>query len=396
MAMRGSVRTVEAVNLSSIRSGRPAFAAVFAFVVGPLAAVGVPGPAVAVASAVPPIVAPGPVDGYVVADQSAAAHYTVGNARTSTNGVVEVERASPGVYQVRFAGMGVLGGVAHARPYGAGNTAICTVAGWAATGGKQGGGDELVHVRCFDDAGAAGDSQFVASFTNQTGAPGTLAYVFADRVSPPFSAPYVPRTAYDSTATPIQVQRNISVGQYLLWIGSVGAHWPTDHYDGVYQITAVGTNPVRCEVWDENEENHPVFIGCVDADGDPVDSRFTLTYAHSASILGTPGSPAGNAVYFHDPTVPSTPWWLVGSWSTAGTPVLTRLDPGRYQVDIPALGLAGGYANAGAHSGGRFPRFRSDKYCHVASWSSDQVVVECFDSATDTPADSDFTLMATD
>jgi hypothetical protein len=383
------------VGQFSVRSGPAAIASALAI------AVAAAGPAMSAAAAVPAaaapaVVAPAPVDGFVVADQPAAAHYTAGNARTSTNGAVEVDRTSPGVYRVRFVGMGVTGGVAHTRQYGAGNTAICTVAGWAASGGKQGGGDELVQVRCFDNPGAPADSQFVASFTNRTSASGTLAYVLADRVSPPFGVPYVPATAYDSTATPVQVQRNIGVGQYLLWIGTVGAHWPADHDDGVYQITAVGTNPVRCEVWGENEENHALFVGCVDGDGDPVDSRFTLTYAHSVSVLGTTGSPAANAVYRFAP-IPSFPvWFQAGAWSTAGMPALTRLNVGRYQIDIPALGLAGGYANAGARASELLPGSGRDHYCHVASWSSDQVIVECFDTFSDLPADSAFTLMVTD
>jgi hypothetical protein len=376
------------VGLRSFRPGRAA--AVFVLAMLPAA-----GPA-ASAAAAPAVVAPAPVDGYAVADQPATAHYAAGNARNSTNGAVDIDRTSPGVYRVRFGGMGVVGGVAHARPYGAGNTAICTVAGWAASGGKQGGGDELVQVRCFDDAGIPADSRFIASFTNRTSAPGTLAYVLADRVSPPFGVPYVPATAYDSTAMPVQVQRNISVGQYLLWVGTVGTHWPADHDDGVYQITAVGTNPVRCEVWGENEENHALFVGCVNEDGDPVDSRFTLTYAHSVGVLGTTGSPAANAVYRFAP-IPSFPvWFQAGAWSTAGTPVLIRLNIGRYQVDIPALGLAGGYANVGARASELLPGSGADHYCHVASWSSDQVIVECFDTFSDLPADSAFTLMATD
>lgn len=173
-------------------------------------------------------------------------------------------------------------------------------------------------------------------------------------------------------------------------MGTVAAHWPVDHDSGVYQVTALGTDPVRCEVWGENEENAVLFVGCVDPQGDPADSRFTLTYAHSVSVLATTGSPAGNAVFRHDPVAG---WSLAGWWSTAGAAALTRLAAGRYQVDVPALGLAGGYANAGARGGGAFPWFSSDKYCHAASWSADQLVVECFDSVTDLPADSDFTLM---
>jgi len=349
-------------------------------------------------AAAAPVVAPPPVDGYVLADQPSNVHYQVTNGftRNSTNGTVEVDRTSRGVYRVRFAGMGVVGGVAHARPYGAASAKICTVAGWWANGGKQGGGDEIVEVRCFHDNGMAKDTRFVANFTNRTGAPGELAYLLANSPSAQFGVPYTPAPAYDSASGPVTVQRNWAVGQYVVELGTLTAHWPADQDDGVYQVTAVGTAPVRCEVWGENEESAYLFVGCVDEDGVPVDSRFTLTYAHSIGVLGETGGPVANAVYRHDPADPVNSWWLAGSFSTAGAPAFTRLAVGRYQVDVPGLGLAGGHANAGARDRGGYPFLSDDPYCHIASWSSDQAVVECFDSVTDLPADSNFTVLLTE
>jgi hypothetical protein len=375
----------------TVRCGRfgAALAAGIALLAAPAAAAGAP------ATTGGPVVAPPPVDGYVLADQPSTVHYQVinGFTRNSTNGAVEIDRPRRGVYLVRFVGMGVVGGIAHARPYGPGSTKACSVAGWWASGGKQGGGDQIVEVRCFHDNGDAKDTRFVASFTNRTGAPGTFAYLLANVASSPHGVPYTPSLAYDSSGGPVTVQRNWAVGHYAVQFGTLSAHWPVDHDDGVYQVTAVGTRPVRCEVSGENEESAYLFVNCVDHDGNPVDSRFTLTYAHSVGALGVDTSPAANAVYRHDPANPVGSWWLAGSFSTAAVPVFIRLDIGRYQVDVPGLGLAGGHANAGARDRGGYPFLSDDPYCHVASWTSDQVVVECFDSVTDLPADSNFTVL---
>jgi hypothetical protein len=341
---------------------------------------------VALLPAGPATAVPGPVDGYVWANEPSTANYTISHAwaHNSSGGDITIHRVSVGVYHVRFVGMAVPGGVAHARPYGSGSTAICVVASFG-----RSSGDQLVKVRCFDSAGVPADTRFVASFTNQTAAAGTFAYLRADQPSPPIDVPYSPSAtySYDSTGTGPQVWRQ-SVGVYMMLIGTVDAHYPMDHHDGVYQVTAYGTDPVRCEVHGENDEMPtPIAVFCVDANGAATDTRFAVTYAHSTSLLGT-GVQAANAHFRYFSADPTT-WFLEGFWNAGGAPSLTRSGVGRYHVIFPGVALSGGYTTAGA-------RGNPFTYCHVASWSSGAVNVHCFDSTTDLPADSEFNLAMTD
>jgi hypothetical protein len=328
-----------------------------------------------------------PVSGYVWANQPSVTDYTVSHiwAYNSTGGDITIHRSSAGVYHVRFRGMAVPGGIAHARPYGPGNTAICTVAGW-----RSRTGDEVVNVRCFDAAGVPADTRFVANFTNHTAAPATFAYLWANRESPTLDVPYAPTAthSYDSTPAGIQVWRQ-SVGVYMMLIGTVSAHYPVDDNDGVYQITAFGEEPVRCEVHGENDETPPpIGVFCFDENGAPTDSMFAVTYAHSTSLLGI-GVPAANA-YFRVPAINPANVSMEGYWNGGGAPSFTRFAVGVYRVSFPGIALTGGFATATARGSGPW------KYCNVSYWSPDAVNVNCFDSSTDLPADSIFAVAMTD
>src|SRR5688500_12156699 len=92
---------------------------------------------VALLPAGPAAAVPGPVDGYVWANQPGTADYTITHAwaYNSTGGDISIHRVSAGNYHVRFGGMSVPGGIAHARPYGSGNTAICMVASFGRSSG---------------------------------------------------------------------------------------------------------------------------------------------------------------------------------------------------------------------------------------------------------------------
>jgi len=329
---------------------------------------------------------PGPVDGYVWVEQPSTVDYTVGHqwAYNSAGGDIRIHRPSAGTYQVRFVGMAGAGGVAHARPYGSGNTSICVVASWG-----QSAGDQLVNVRCFGSTGTPADTRFVASFTNRTAGAGTLAYLWASQASPPVGVPYAPSPlyAYDSTGVAPQVWRQ-STGVYMMVIGTVEAHYPVDHHDGVYQITAYGTNAVRCEVHGENDETPtPIGVFCVDASGAPTDTRFAVTYAHSTSLLGT-GVAAANASFRYSSGNVNT-FYSDGYWNPGGAPGFTRFGVGSYRVTFPGLALSGGHATVGS-------RGTPFAYCHVASWSSAGVNVRCFDNTTDLPVDSAFNVAMTD
>src|SRR4051812_46945733 len=190
-------------------------------------------------------------DGYVWAYDPGAANYVAasGYEHNSAGGAVQINRSGPGAYLVRFAGMAAGGGVAHARPYGSANTSICTVAYWGPSGP-----DEVISVRCFNASGAPADSLFTASFTNRTASSGSLAYLWANDAAS--TTPYAPAAgfAYDSTGTVNHVYKQ-STGLYMMYLGTVDAHYPENNDNGVYEVTAYGTAAVRCEVHGENDED---------------------------------------------------------------------------------------------------------------------------------------------
>jgi hypothetical protein len=325
------------------------------------------------------------VDGYVWADRPSEASYTVTHMWrwNSTGGDIRVDRPSTGVYAVRFVGMGVPGGIAHARPYGSLNTAVCTIANWVSSGA-----DEVVNVRCFTASGVPADTRFTASFTNRATGLGTFAYLWANQTSPPLDTPYTPHNSYryDSTGVSPQVWRQ-SVGVYMMTIGAVDAHYPLTHHDGVYQVTAYGSAAVRCEVHGENDETPtPIAVFCTDHAGTLVDSRFSVTYAHSVSLLGTAVT-AANAHFGYFSGDPTT-WFVNGYWNSGGVPTLTRFAAGRYRVSFPGLSIVGGHAVVGS-------RGNPFTYCLVAWWSSSTVDVHCFDRVTDALADSEFNVAFT-
>lgn len=322
-------------------------------------------------------------DGYVWASQPDALSYTAstGYERNSTGGSVQITRSAVGVYQVRFTGMATSGGVAHARPYGSGNNKICTVASWGASGA-----DQVINVRCFDASGVPANSLFTAHFTNRTAAAGKFAYFWANDATP--VATYVPSAgwSYDSTGLTNYVTRQ-SVGVYMLQIGTVDAHYPDDHNDGVYQITAYGTAPVRCEVHGENDEDPtPIGVFCVNHNGVPTDTRFSVSYSHGVNVLGT-STAFGNVHARHswgDPTYYAAGW----ANTAGGAPTFVRLAEGRYRVTFPGQAIWAGYATAGSR-GDPF------SYCTVAYWSSSSVTVNCYNNTTDLYADSDFAVAFT-
>ena len=173
------------------------------------------------------------------------------------------------------------------------------------------------------------------------------------------------------------------VGTYNMLINAVDIHFPRDHNDGVYQVTAYGKRPVRCEVHGEQDETPtPIVVHCADHNGTPTDSRFVVTYAHGTSILGTAVAHANaHAGGLEDDPVGS---WIVNGWSNpGGAPTFARFAPGQYRVTFPGLIVTGGHANTGTRGDPR-------RYCHVASWFGTAVSVHCFDRVTNRFADSEF------
>jgi hypothetical protein len=336
--------------------------------------VGPTGPASAVAAA----------DGYVWANQPGTASYLAdtGYEYNSTGGAIEVIRDATGRYRVRFSGMATAGGIAHVTAHGTG-AGFCAVASWGPSGT-----DLTLNVRCFGEGGAAADLPFLAHFTNRHPA-GTFAYLWSNQASP--AGAYSPSASYryDSTGVVPSVER-VATGQYLVYLGAVDDVYP-DYDLGRFQVTAYGTAAVHCEQGTVNDElPAPITVRCYDADGDPTDSRFSLSYGWDVTALGGDG-PGAIAWVVHT-TSPRDPTyhWLVDGWSSPGSqPTVARLDTGVFLVRLPGFSGEHGYPTAGAYTNG-------PGMCHVvgagAFGADESIIVACRDGVAHEPADLPFTV----
>jgi hypothetical protein len=352
----------------------------FAVLAGSVVALATAAPtAAAPGPAVPPVVIVPPVLGHVWADQPATANYLAGTGYqyNSTGGPIEITRTGAGRYLVRFGGMGVSGGIAHAAAYGLAENGFCTIASWL-----KSGADEVLDVRCFDAAGAAADTRFVANFTNRAPAGGHVSYFWANLPVP--AGPYQPAAQYryDSSGTPVQVYRQ-SQGLYVVFSGAIDGAFP-DIYDGHFQVTGYGTVPVHCEAAGPQDETPvPVVVACRDADGNLVDARFSFSYTRGYDVLAG-SAPYGTARLRPD-NITHVPY-LEGWANAAGPPVVSWPATGRYLVRFPGLGTPRGHAIVDSSGS------TSQTYCTVAGWwrsGADELVgVDCFGTAGNAPENS--------
>jgi hypothetical protein len=288
-----------------------------------------------------------PIEGYVWASQPATAGYTAstGYEHNSHGGAVQIQRSSPGVYQVRFVGMAGVGGVAHVSAYG--GNGFCTVASWGPSTG-----DELVNVRCFTPTGVAADTRFTAHVTNRTDG-AARGYLWSSDPTPPAAGTTPPSTwSYDSAGESIVVSAT-GTGNYEVELGAfaqdAGGAWA----DAALRVTAYGASPVSCQIGDPSFYADPevLRVQCYDPTGSAVNSRFALSYVRgvvpvSSTVDNLGGSPD-----------------VIGWSSPAGlAPSADEVGDADYLISFPAAGVAGGHAYAGLVA-------TPPVYCNIQSWT---------------------------
>jgi hypothetical protein len=349
----------------------------------PLLVAALAGAALALAPVTAAQAGPDSAAGYVWASQPSTPSYTAatGYAYNSTGGPVQITRSGTGAYTVVFRGAAAPGAVAHANAYGSGDSGTCALASITASGA-----DEVLKVRCWSATGAAADQLFVADMTNRRTPGAELAYLIADQ--PLAAGAYTPVVSYDSTGVAATVQRN-APGVYLVVLGVAQS---LDFYsDAVHvQVTALTSKPgVRCQhLGPQDELPIPLAVRCADVFDKPVDTPFTLTFVHKTSLLG-----ATSGTAFADVEV--QPVWgtgvpVVRTWyaTSGGGPVVTHVRTGEYQVDLPGLDIGAGHVIV--HSTGN-----PATSCTVGWWWASGADVQCWDVASRTAADSEFSLALT-
>jgi hypothetical protein len=173
-----------------------------------------------------------------------------------------------------------------------GSPHICTSQGWSSSNGT----DVTAYVGCFDFAGNPKSADFSIFYqARYAGSGGWLGFIWADQ---PTAATYTPSSDwnYNGSGTPNTVTRS-SAGVYT-------ATFPGLRAGGNAQVTAFsfeGGVAAHCEIsdWSATGKTTAVGVLCFDANGNPADEYFNLSYNRSA--LESEGATNGVYAYAEKP-----------------------------------------------------------------------------------------------
>ncbi|MFI5906051.1 hypothetical protein [Dactylosporangium sp. NPDC051541] len=201
-------------------------------------------------------------------------------ATGTTPAATTVVTGPPGRYRIVFPGAAAPRGVVHV-------TAINAAPHWcqANTWGPS-GVDEVVYIDCYKAGGAPDFTPFTAFFERSSppniAINGRFGYVDAQ-----------PTGALVDSFNSMGGLNSVTpgpVGQWTVKFPALGTPGPVD---GSLQATAVSPTAARCKVfkWASNASGQTVLVGCFDALGAPVNTRFTLTYQYQTSLYGASWPP---------------------------------------------------------------------------------------------------------
>jgi hypothetical protein len=206
---------------------------------------------------------------YVLANEPTTANYTPNQAYqyNSTFNVDTITRVSTGDYEVYAPGLTLSDGTVTVT--GVGGAYECQVGDWF--------GDQ-VNVLCFTAAGTPADSQFTMTWTageSLLGVSGRkFGYLWASQ--PEATSAYSPPPSYsDDAATGGTITITpVTTGLWAVTITKVGAANAGD-----VEVSAYGTTFAQCTMgFYDNAATVFASVECFAANGQPVDTYFTLQY----------------------------------------------------------------------------------------------------------------------
>jgi hypothetical protein len=233
----------------------------------------------------------------------------------------------PGRYRITFPGAGAPRGVVHV-------TAINDIPHWCqANAWVQSGVDEIVYVDCYRAGGVPSFTPFTAFFESSSPPPpginGRFGYVDA-QPNGALVSQYNSSGAFNSVAP-------LGVGVWEVRMPNLSTPGPVD---GSLQATAVSPVAARCKVlrWSSGPAGQVVYVGCFNAAGAPVNTRFTLTYQYQASLYGAGWPPRYFGYLWYAPPVgPAST-----NFNSQLGPAANTLMPGGlglYLVTFPRIGV---------------------------------------------------------
>lgn len=309
-------------------------------------------------------------------------------AYNSRGGTLRVVNVSTGDYRVDITHFTGSGGNVQVSAYGYGSER-CKVRNWypSATNTLS------INIRCHDVAGNLVNTRFIALYNSQQlTTPGGQwgAYLWTD--SPSATSSYTPSATYQWNASGLlSTVVRTSTGNYNVTLTGQTSEFPSS-----LLVTAYGDGSEYCKLvnWGtgSTSTSNMAYVRCFAANGQPADSRFTLSYFTSSPTLNAPTG----FVWAHDKVSATyTPyaWYQFNSYG--GTNTAGRSSLGSFWVQYPGLKATGptdwGWSASSTTLVTAYG-FGSE-HCKVGGWGNSgdgaRVSISCFD-ATGNLVDTQF------
>jgi hypothetical protein len=315
--------------------------------------------------------------GYAWANEAGSASYTplASYASNSTGGPITITRSGNGAYAVRFVGLGRADGQReNVQVTSYLEMSYCGIGSWQTVGA-----DLVVNVLCFSPAGMAMDSRYTVLVTGARTLASRTGFALADQ---PSAISYRPTSRHSSASGDVAIARS-AAGTYQVSFANL-SRGPGSGPETV-MVTQVGSGSNRCFVLNWNYSGFTANIRCTDRAGALTDAQF--------SILVMERGRAGQRTGFLWANEPASADYTpdnVYSHNSAGLVInARRTGPGVYQVSWDGLIKGPGTETVLVTAYGAADRFCRTSFWGMASATTFQVTVACFDP-TGAPADSRF------
>jgi hypothetical protein len=308
---------------------------------------------------------------------------------------VTVTHLVKGAYKVVFKGIGSSNGVAHVTSMATG-ARNCRITGYGKDGAR-----EFVNVGCFSPMTTHSvDSRFSVSYLAVTSSAHVLGYLaFQDSTT----GGTVSEHSFNSSGGTNSVQR-YGAGNYTVRLNGLttnGGNVQISTLSGAVSTTtaarSIGPSSLTLAIpscaatgWEpagqfEAGQPETIDVQCQDQVGDPIDSRFTLTFVDHAGLKGS-GAAKVAYLWTNDPTAHSySPNALYSFGKPSGTPTIKRPSTGVYRVTL---------ASMPAYGAAQVTAYDVDLRCQlgvIGTGSPQKLEVRCF-SLAGAPKDGRFTL----
>jgi hypothetical protein len=247
------------------------------------------------------------------------------NSTQATNTVI---RRGTGNYDVYFPNLERFGAPS-VTPYSVTAGQRCKIGSWRASTSRVAA---VVNVRCTTRSGSPTNVRFAATYTVQSSAFGTGAYLWSNVASPPVNQEYIPASAFQyNTAGGTNAVMRLATGFYRVRFGGI-APGPLPGFTVAATGTAsVGTYCRAVQLQAGGGSDHTVDVLCRNSSHANVDSAFVLSMVSSGNTMFAPVTFAAHSFIACSETEGTCDVLA----STDGAVTAERVAPGQYEVTLP-------------------------------------------------------------